>query len=700
MRSFDHPERKQLGNFLTVLPLVALAYLAFVAGLLVGFAGAGWAGVVIAIITGAGAAVKRNSALAALAIILAAGSVIGTTSPPPPSPLNTKTGDAQPGALERLRLRAGRAIDRDFGRDAPLARALLIADQSQLDLKIRDRYAAAGLVHMLSISGLHVAVIAAAMQLFFQVAGAGRRGSLIAAMAVTALYVLIIGAQPPAVRSALMLAAAAISKLLQRPSSQWAALAVGAFVPLVNPRTILDVGYQLSVLGMCALFAAAKLDRRWLAKGISGWNRRLTRDLLASVVACVVTAPLVAWTFGRLSLVGPLSNLAAGPVIALVQPILFLALLLAPIPVAAKFVAGAAHPLLILFDGIAARSAEIPYASITVATTRPAAILAGIAVVSIVIAASSRFPARPALAGAAALSILVWLPALPAPSSGLVELHVLDVGQGDAILLRSDRGRWILFDAGPAWRTGDAGRNVITPYVQHRGGKLEGFVLSHPHTDHVGGAASVLHSLHPADYWDAAFAGGSQAYIASLQTAKLEGISWHRVHPGSDLQLDGVRIQFLAPDSAWTVSLHDPNLASTIALISYGSVRFLLVGDAEKPEEDWLLTHAGAELHADILKVGHHGSSTSTSDAFLAAVHPRAAIISVGAHNVYHHPSPDVVRILALSGAQVLRTDESGTIVAVTNGHSIQLEVRGEKWDLPDASSTPLPEKGLSYPKS
>jgi competence protein ComEC len=678
-----------------MLPLIASAYIAFVAGLFVGFAGIAWIAVAAALAIGVAAVVRRNLIAVSLALLLGAGAVIAVTTPAPQRAPHSTTASA--GILERLRVRAGRAIDRDFGKDAALARALLIADQSELDLRIRDQYAAAGLVHMLSISGLHVAVIAAAMQLLFQVVGAGRRSALVGSVVLTGVYVLIIGAPPPAVRSALMLSSGAFSKILQRPSSQWAALAVGAFVPLINPRTVLDVGYQLSVVGICALFAAGKINRKFTAKKLRGMKRKVAGDLVTSCVACIATAPLVAWTFGRLSLIGPLSNLVAGPVITLVQPMLFLALVLAPIPAAARFVAGATHPLLALFNGIAAWSSAIPFASITVATTKLAAVLAGIAVVGGIIAVSSRYPMRPAIAGAGALAILVWLPALPNQDAGLVELHVLDVGQGDAILLRTDRGRWILFDAGPAWQTGDAGRNVINPYIQHRGGTLEAFVLSHPHTDHVGGAASVFHALHPHDYWDAAFAGGSGAYIASLKTAESEGIAWHRVHPGNDLVFDGVRIRFLAPDSAWTVSLHDPNLASTIALVTYGDVRFLLVGDAEKPEEDWLLAHAHDALGADILKVGHHGSATSTSDAFLAAVHPRAALISVGVHNMYHHPSPDIVRALRLSGAEVLRTDESGTIVAITNGHTIELEARGERWELPDASSNRSPERKSSY---
>jgi competence protein ComEC len=193
--------------------------------------------------------------------------------------------------------------------------------------------------------------------------------------------------------------------------------------------------------------------------------------------------------------------------------------------------------------------------------------------------------------------------------------------------------------------------------------------------------------MHPRRYWDAAFAGGAESYIASLAVARKEGIEWNRVHPGDSVRFDGVTLSFLAPDSVWTVGLKDPNLASTIALIRYGVVRFLLVGDAERGEEDWLLAHDPMELRADVLKVGHHGSSTSSSDEFLAAVHPALAVISVGAGNKYGHPSGDVVRALARVGAEVLRTDEAGTIVVRTDGVHIEIEAKGEKWELARDSS-------------
>jgi competence protein ComEC len=197
----------------------------------------------------------------------------------------------------------------------------------------------------------------------------------------------------------------------------------------------------------------------------------------------------------------------------------------------------------------------------------------------------------------------------------------------------------------------------------------------------------VLAALHPHSYWDAAFAGGSEGYIASLAAAKKEAIEWHRVHPGDSIHVDGVSISFLAPDSAWTVGLRDPNLASTIALVRFGMVRFLLVGDAERAEEDWLVQHHRDELRAEVLKVGHHGSSTSSSDAFLDAVRPEVAVISVGAGNVYGHPSLDVLHALARVGAEVLRTDEAGTVVMRTDGVKLEIEAGGEKWELSRDSS-------------
>ena len=656
--------------------------------MLAGFGGFAWIAVLAASIAFVAALCRARTERSALALIFAAAAILAVTTEPPERPTaHPRKREPPTDILTRVRVRAARSIDRTFGDDAPLARALLIADQHQVPTEMRDRYAAAGLIHMLSISGLHVAVIAAAMELLFQVARMSRRVSLLGAFIATGIYVAVIGAPPPALRSAGMMGVAMASRLSQRPTSPWAAWALGAFVPLVQPRIAVDVGYQLSVLGMCALVAAGSLWRRHLGRRLDGWKGKITRELVTSIVACAVTAPLVAWVFGRVSLIAPLSNLVAAPVITLAQPILFLALLVSPLGALARFFAQAVHPLLFAFDWIAWAAASTPGAAITVTTTLVTALLAALAAVALVVACASRYPARPAIVGLAALATMVMFPAFSLSNSDGVEVHFLDVGQGDAILIRTNGGHWVLLDAGPAWRGGDAGRTTVLPYILRRGGSLEAFVLSHPHTDHVGGAASVLTAMRPHAYWDAAFAGGSEAYIASLAAARKQGIEWHRVHPGDSILVDGVSVSFLAPDSAWTVGLKDPNLASTIALVRYGMVRFLLVGDAERAEEDWLLAEHRTELRAQVLKVGHHGSSTSSSDAFLDAVHPDVAVISVGAGNMYGHPSNDVLHALSRIGAEVLRTDEAGTVIVRTDGVRIEIEARGEKWELGHDSS-------------
>jgi competence protein ComEC len=263
---------------------------------------------------------------------------------------------------------------------------------------------------------------------------------------------------------------------------------------------------------------------------------------------------------------------------------------------------------------------------------------------------------------------------------GIVEMHMIDVGQGDALALRTPKGRWVLFDAGRSWIGGDAGRSAVVPYIRRRGGSVFAFVLSHPHSDHVGGGKSIIDALEPVEYWDAAYVAGSTPYRESLEAAARHRVAWHRVHPGDSVDIDGVKIRFLAPDSAWTASLSDPNEASAVALVQYGRVRFLMTGDAEAGEEEWMLAHNAAGLSADVLKVGHHGSSTSSTDAFVAAVRPRVALVSVGAANTYGHPSIDVVRALGAAGAQVLRTDQLGSVVVRTDGRSLTVDAGGGQW--------------------
>jgi competence protein ComEC len=585
------------------------------------------------------------------------------------------------GVLARARARAAVRIDRLFAADAPIVRALVIGDMGAIDAAQRDRYADAGLVHMLSVSGLHVGIIALALELLGAALRLPRAPTRVVSLALLVVYVTGIGAPPPAVRAAVMLGVLQASRLRQRPTNRWAILALGAAVPLVVPRTVLDLGWQLSVAGTAALISGGLLARRVVPRGWRGVRRTIASGAIISVVATVTTAPLVAWSIGRVALVGPLTNLLADPIMGVLQPVLFLALCV-PVAPLETLCADAAHVLIAAFDWIARAGAAIPGGAPTFVPSTGSAILAGVAATAALVACATTRPVRAILTCSAALAALGLRPLLRGGRPA-TELHVLDVGQGDAIALRTRANRWILVDAGRSWLGGDAGRSTVVPYIAHRGGELALFVLSHPHADHVGGAASVFAALRPKRFLDPGYVGTTPSYLAALSEAGRDRIPWQRVHPGDSIRVDEVTLTALAPDSAWAASLTDANLASTVLVVRVGRIRFLFTGDAEAEEEEWLLARDPAALAADVLKVGHHGSRTSTTPRFLGAVRPRLALVSVGAHNTYGHPSPEVMQALRDSGVQVLRTDRAGTIVVSTDGRHLAVEARDERWSIP-----------------
>lgn len=594
-----------------------------------------------------------------------------------------------PSWLSRWRNHVAAGIERRFGDDAGLAKALLIADTEGLTPELRDRYADAGLVHILSISGLHVGIIGAALLLLVEAARLPAAGGRIAAVAVVAVYVLAIGAPAAAVRSAALFAAITLTQLLQRPTSLWATYAIAAAVPLVEPRTVLDLGWQLSVTGYAGLIAAGRAAKRVLPREWRGLRRMIGRELVAGVLTTAATAPLVAWHFGRLSLVAVVSNLGAGPVVALLQPTLFLAML-APGDALGRFVADAARPMLRALDAVAFAAAAVPGGAVDVAPSLRSVALAAVATAMLLVAAWARHWRPWATAAMAVVALLAWLPSRALQRGSQLEVHLLDVGQGDAIALRTPAGRWVLVDAGRSWATGDAGRRVVVPYLRRRGGPLELFVLTHPHADHVGGAASVIEALRPRLVRDAAFVAASPDYAAMLRAAERRAADWARVRPGERIELDGVLLEFLAPDSAWTAALDDPNEASTILRVQFGAHAMLFTGDAELALERQLLQRANArDLDVDLLKVAHHGSITSSTEAFLDAVTPRIALVSVGRDNTYGHPSPTVMQRLLDRGATVLRTDQLGSVVLRSDGRHWEAEAAGHRWRI--AQPAPLP---------
>jgi competence protein ComEC len=209
------------------------------------------------------------------------------------------------------------------------------------------------------------------------------------------------------------------------------------------------------------------------------------------------------------------------------------------------------------------------------------------------------------------------------------------------------------------------------------------FILSHPHADHIGGAASVLRKVPVGFLWDGAYPQPSSVYEGVLEAAESKGVAWRKARPGPLIEIDGVGLTVLFPDSAEIAQAPDANAASVVLVAEYRGVRVLLTGDAEREVEARLVARHPELLAADVLKVGHHGSSTSTTERFLAAVAPRVALVSVGTGNRYGHPSPDVMRALQQQGTEVLRTDDVGTIVvSIDGGPELRIATEESRWTL------------------
>jgi competence protein ComEC len=592
-------------------------------------------------------------------------------------------------AAERLRAVARDRTEMLFGAQAPLAASVLLAQREGLDHEVRERFARAGLSHLLAISGLHVGLVCGILVLLGSLLRLGRRGSALLAAAGTVGYVLLLGAPHSAVRAALQLVLLLAGTMLQRPTRPEALIATAALVILaLEPAALLGAGFQLSFAGVAGLLALRPPLLRLLqgprASGVLGRGRRWLADAVAtSMAATLATAPVVAWHFGQVSPIGVVANLVGIPLLSLTLPALAMALAVGwAAPGVGTFLAGPGILGLAALDRTAALAAAVPGASVAVHGSTAVVLAAAVGVGHSV---SRRLgQVRPLIRGVAwvGLTATLLVATTVRPPSGVVEIHVIDVGQGDAVAVRTPARRWLLVDAGLAGRGHDAGERLVVPYLLRNGARrLEGLVLTHPHLDHMGGAAAVVTALRPRWVGDPGSPAASAPYLDLLNVVHGSGSPWMGLREGHRLMLDGLTVDFLHPAVIGAVEA-DPNDLSVVMKISYGDFSALLTGDATAAVEARLLRQHASGLRVDVLKLGHHGSATSSTAEFLAATDAPVAVVSAGAGNRYGHPHRAVMERLEAREMDVLRTDQHGAVVIRADGRG-GVDVRTERGRLP-----------------
>jgi competence protein ComEC len=564
-------------------------------------------------------------------------------------------------ARDALRDRIQRALpDAQY---AGVIVALVIGDQRGIDQSDWVVFNKTGVSHLISISGLHITMVAGLFALavsslwrrsFYTRAQLplrlpAQKAAALAGAAIALLYVLLAGFGVPAQRTLYMLSVVAAALWSGRIASVSHALCAAlGLVVLLDPWAVLWPGFWLSFGAVAAIVYAGSGRIGAGPPGLGGAWRAAVRTQYAVTLGLV---PLTMLLFGQVSLVSPLANALAIPVVSFVVTPLALAGALLPEPLCG--------PVLVLAHAVVAWLAQVlawlgeQRLAVWAAPQPPWWAFLFAAAGTAWMLAPRGWPHR--WAGAAALvPLLTQAPAHP--REGEFSVTAFDVGQGMALLVET-RGHRLLYDTGPQYAADSNGDNrVIAPYLKARGiGALDGMIVSHSDADHSGGALALLQTLRFGWVASSLWPGSPVVRAAPHHVRCAAGQRW---------SWDGIEFEMLHPDvESYRNAALKSNARSCTLRVAGKSRSMLLAADIEAAQEAALLAQAGGKLAADVLLAPHHGSGTSSTLPFLRAVHPAVGVFQVGYRNRYHHPKAEVYERYGALGIRRVRTDDSGAIM-------------------------------------
>jgi competence protein ComEC len=617
--------------------------------------------------------------------------------------------------------------------DAGMLSAMILGDRTYLDHQARVGFERTGSFHLLVVSGMHLAIFAGCIFALAGLLQLPRVWSTTVTIGCSFAYALLAGFGEPVQRSFWMVTLYLLARLLFRQKNSLNAIGFAALCLLaLDPRSLQEASFQMTLLSVLIVAGVAvpvaehtfgpylhatrnlglvvidpdlppQLAQfrvtlrlvafhlqpflgRWLARTLPpALVRVVLRSfellLVSALIELAMSLPMAIY-FHRVTALGLPVNLLVVPLIGLALPsalITFACLLVWP---GMAILPGAVTAALLhsisgivkLFSGMGAGDIRIP-------NPGNLAVVAGILLIGVAVwaARNSRFPVWLPIAALACSAACVFYHRALVYRPGVLEVTAIDVGQGDSLLLVSPQGKTLLIDAGgptggsSQGPTGnfEIGEDVVSPVLWSRNiRRLDAIALTHAHSDHMGGMPSVLRNFRPRVLW-VGTNPGVPAYDALLAEAQGLGIPIESMAAGSAFGFGGAQVEVLAPAVDYVPGSGASNNDSLVLHVAYGRTSVLLEGDAEAPSEGQMLSE---ELHSDLLKVGHHGSKTSTTPRFLAAVAPTYAVISVAQHNPFGHPKMEILDRLQSGGIRTFRTDALGATSFYLDGSSVSAQ--------------------------
>jgi competence protein ComEC len=580
--------------------------------------------------------------------------------------------------LDRLAAELGRFIMLNApGAEGGVLKALLIGDTSDVPQELNDAYARSGVNHILSISGFHVGIIFLCIfQILFLIARRCetlalrlnlRRALLLAALPVVVFYLFLSGAQAATLRSVLMIAAVVLALYVKRELDPVNCIMLAACAILFSaPETLFDLSFQLSFLAIWGLVVlapafAAPLRR---VQGAAGW---LILLLAASAAAILATLVPVAYYFHRVSFIGLLANLVVVPLMGYGAVVAGFASL--PL----SFLAPDAAGLLVQFAAYLVRLSDLVILFFARAPVWSDYLPTRLDLTLAILCLGALTFVRPRRAGGAMalllFAVLAWraVPAAARPD-GALRITFLSVGQGDATLVQLPDGKRMLVDGGGNFGDDElrVGRRLLGPALHALGvSRLDYLVLSHEHPDHLQGVLWAAANLEVGEFWESGISSGTRGYQALKWVLAARGVPVRTLSATqASFSAGGALVETLWPLVPATPFTGDANDSSLVFRLRNDKGAVLFTGDLGAGQEQELLER-GVALGCTLLKTGHHGSKYSSSEDFLVAAAPKAAVISAGYHNNFHLPAPSTLARLQRHGIRVYRTDLDGSVQAI-----------------------------------